>query len=232
MVRRVPQFLLAAQGAGVVGQLLDQLGGGILDVLAAAFAGVAEKGEDAIALGQPAVLVDDFGRRLGRQRAFAVEPRQPPDQACVQRGDAHGVADTRAQVADAQLNGGKAHGRADVPPQLASVTDQLHSLVVGHELVEFRPGPQRTRKAGARQRPDDVQPVGLETGLAAGVERRRRGDGVQQGQVAPHGGHHPDPRISVTEPGMDMHAAHEQPPRAFLKRVCHPFVPFLGRAHL
>ena len=41
---------------------------------------------------------------------------------------------------------------------------------------------------------------------------------MQQRQVAPQRGHHPDARVRVAEPGMNVHAADDEAPHAFLER--------------
>ena len=222
------QLVLALQGAGFVGELVHQLRREILDIHPTAALRVAEEGEHAVALGQPPVLGDDFRRRFGRQPAFPILPQQPPDEAGIERGDAHRVVEARANVADAHLHRRVGVGRADVPPQLAAVLDRLHASIVGHQPVVLGPRPQRAGKAGARQRADDVRPVRLEPGLAPGVEGRRARQGEQQRKISPRRGHDPDARIRVAETGMNVHTADEEPPHALLQRDRRTLVTLLG----
>ena len=73
----------------------------ILDVHPPAGQGlVAEEREHSIALGDPPVLGDQFGGRLGRKRAFPVLARQPAYQARVKSRDAHRVIEACADIAD------------------------------------------------------------------------------------------------------------------------------------
>ena len=65
----VAQLGFAVEGAGVVGEGVHEFFGDVDDVLAAATLDVAEEGEYAVALGEPAVLGDDLGGRFGRELA-------------------------------------------------------------------------------------------------------------------------------------------------------------------
>ena len=230
---RAPHLVLAAEVAGVVRQLLDEAGRVVGDVHPAAGApDVAEEGQHAVALGEPAVLGDDLGGRIGRQQAPAVELQQPPHQRGVERDDGQRVVEPRTGVADPHLHRGIGLRGPHVPPQLAAVLDELHPLVGGHDAVVVAPRQKRARHAGARQRAHDAQPAGLEPGLAAALEGRRRRQRVQQRQVAPDGGHHPDAGIGIAEAGVDVHAADDQPPHALLEGVGEPLVPLAGRDEL
>ena len=62
----VAQLGFAVESAGVGGEGVHKFFGEVDDVLAPAALVVAEEGEDAVALGEPAVLGNDFGRGLGR----------------------------------------------------------------------------------------------------------------------------------------------------------------------
>ena len=119
-----------------------------------------------------------------------------------------------------------------VPPQLAAVLDEVHALVGSDDPLEIRQPQQRTRHAGARQRAHDGEPVRLESGLPAAVERRRGRQRVQQRQVAPQRGHDPDARVGIGESGVDMHAADDQAPHAFLERQGELLIALLRRGHL
>ena len=228
----VAQLGLAAEGAGVVGQLLDERGGVVFDVHAAGAPLVAEEREHPVALREPPVLGDDLGGRLGGQPAVAVQPHQAPQQRGVEGRDGHRVFDARADVADAHLDGGERQRGADVPPQLAAALDELHVPISVHEPVEVGPGRQRGGEAGARHSPHDRQPVRLEPGLAPAGERRRRRQRVHQRQVAPDRGHHPDALVVVAEAGVDVHAADHEPPQALLERDREPLVALAWRDHL
>ena len=132
----------------------------------------AEEGQNPVALGEPAVLDDDLGGRLRRQRARAVPAQQHPHQGGVERGDGHRVLDARADVAAAHLDRRIGVGRADVPPDHAAVLERLHAPVLVHQPVVFGPRGERAGQPGARQRADDVGAVRLVAGLAPGVEGR------------------------------------------------------------
>ena len=114
---RVSQLGLTAEGTRVVREHVHEFFRAIADVLASAAALVAKERQHAVALGKPAVLADDLGRRLRRQRAGLVLAEQPADEGRVERHDAHGIVDTRADVADAQFDGRKLVGGTDIPPQ-------------------------------------------------------------------------------------------------------------------
>ena len=230
---RVPRLVLAAEVAGVVRQLPDEPGGVVLDVHPAAGApDVAEEGEHAVALGEPAVLGDDLGGRIRRQQTPAVQLQQPPHERGVERDDAQRVVEPGTGVADPHLHRRIVLRRPDVPPQFAAVLDELHPPVGRHDAFVVRPGQERARHAGTRQRAHDAQPAGLEPGLAAVVEGRRRRQRMQQRQVAPDGGHHPDAGIGIAEAGVDVHAPDDQPAHALLEGVGEPLVTLAGRDEL
>ena len=105
-VERVAEFGFALQGLGVGGEFVHQYGHFVGDVDAAALAGVAEEAEHAVALGEPAVFGDYLRRWIRRQLAFPLLPLQPADEAGVEGGDADGIVDARADIADAQFHRG------------------------------------------------------------------------------------------------------------------------------
>ena len=143
---------LAAERACIVRELLHQLRREVVDVHPpAARAPVAEEGEHTVALGDPAILGDELGERLGRQRAVAVPAREPADEGGVERRDAHRVLQARADVADSQLDRWECAGRANVPPKLSGISYVFHAPIFGDEPLVFGPGVQRAGQAGARQ---------------------------------------------------------------------------------
>ena len=129
-------------------------------------------------------------------------------------------------VADADFDGREVGRRADIPPQLAAVADELRAPVVVDQAVVIGHRSKRTRQAGARQGAHHVQPIRLEPGSAARTEGGGSRERVQQRQVAPDGGHDADAFVAVAETRVDVHAAHQHPPDAFLKSDREPLVAF------
>ena len=226
------QFGFAVEGAGVIGEGVHEFFGDVDDVLAAAALLVAKEGQDAVALGQPAVLGDDLGWGFGREIAVLVLPEQVTDEGGVEGDDAHGVVDAGADVADAHFDGGELAGGPDVPPEFAGVVDEVHALVVGDQAVEFGAGAEGARQAGAGEIGHEIEAEGLEAGFATFDEGRRRGQRVEDGQVAPDGGHDADARVGIAEAGVDVHAADQESTDAVLEGDDEALVAFAGRGGL
>ena len=97
-------------------------------------------------------------------------------------------------------------------------SDKIHSPVIVDEPIVFGPGPQRAGDAGAGEVADQIQPVGLEPRFVSGVERRRCGQRMEQGQIAPERGHDPNARVRVSETGVDVHSTDDESSHRFLER--------------
>ena len=134
---------------------------------------VDELAVQAVARGQPLVLVEHLPRVVAELLALVEVLGQLLDHRLDQRGEAERVLDARLRVAGADLDGAELRVRADVVPEVGVV---LHHAAGDHELdlaLVVGPVAVARRDAHARERAEDRQCASTaRPGRVAAPERR------------------------------------------------------------
>ena len=167
----VPEFFFAPERARMRRQPLDDLRRDLSHRASFLGSRLRQEREGTVPLREPAGLLDDLAPGRGRAPPRLDLERDPPDEACVERGERDRVVDARTDVADPDFDGRVRGRRPDVPPELASILDRPDRPVRLDYPRVLRLASHARWKPRSRERPNRAQPVRLEPGEPARMER-------------------------------------------------------------
>src|SRR5262249_26238003 len=152
---------------------------------------------DAVALGAPAILLDEHPRVDAPALVVALEAPQHAEEAAIERGDGDAVVKAGADIGDPHLQRRETLARADVPPELRCVLDEPGLDEDADMAAILAPALEALGDAGPRQPVEDADAVEHEAGVLAAPEGRGGGEREEMRQEVADLVHEVDAKIVV-----------------------------------
>ena len=181
----------------------------------------------AVALGPPAVLVNEDSGIHPPAHVPEAQSVEHADDTLEQGGDGDGVPESRADVGNAHFQGRKAGTETNVEPQFGGILDDPGADQLPDHALIFPVTVESLGNTRSRHRVEYRQTVGFQARVLALPERRRGAQGQEVGQEVADLVHQIDAQVVVGDAHVDVHAANEQPPDRPLHVAREGVVPLL-----